>query len=363
MSFDRATAILDEAIARRVTPCAVAEVGRSAGVLWREARGSLTYDPGAPNATTATLFDLASLTKVVATTTRAMHLVESGRLAPEARVVDFLPGWGAEDRASVTLRDLLEHCAGLPAVLPFYETCHGREAFEAAICAAPLAYSPRARSIYSDLGFILVGFILEDSAGARLDAQFADVVESLQLPAEDLLRYGPLATADEQARVLERVAPTQVDAWRGGRLLRGEVDDRNCAALGSVAGHAGLFGSAGAVGQFARRVLRGRLGERANGLAAPGTFRRFLTRSTVPGSSRALGWDLIVPTSSCGTLMSEQAFGHTGYTGTSLWIDPAVDVYVVLLTNRVHPQAGSPEPIRELRRDFHDAVMTAVKEG
>jgi CubicO group peptidase (beta-lactamase class C family) len=156
------------------------------------------------------------------------------------------------------------------------------------------------------------------------------------------------------------VAPTQEDAWRG-RLLRGEVDDRNAAALDGIAGHAGLFGTARAVGDFATAILnglRGASGGRATEpLASPETLARFVRKAGTPGSSRALGWDTMLPSSSCGTRMSPQAFGHTGFTGTSLWIDPAAGVYVVLLTNRVHPVAGPPAPIQELRRTLHDAVM------
>ena len=151
-----------------------------------------------------------------------------------------------------------------------------------------------------------------------------------------------------------RTAPTRVDPWRG-RLLVGEVDDDNAWALGGAAGHAGLFGTASAVGDYARHVLQvldGRVG----------AFRRetvdtFVTRrSEVPGSSRALGWDTMLPTSSCGTRMSARAFGHTGFTGTSLWIDPERDVYVVLLTNRVHPDPSN-DAIARVRREVHDAIM------
>jgi CubicO group peptidase (beta-lactamase class C family) len=156
------------------------------------------------------------------------------------------------------------------------------------------------------------------------------------------------------------VAPTQVDEWRGGRLLRGEVDDRNGAALDGVAGHTGLFGTLVAVSRFARGILRARLGREDNGLARPSTVARFLQRSSVPGSSRALGWDTMLPSSSCGTRMSAEAFGHTGFTGGSIWIDPVARIYAVLLTNRVHPQAGSPDPIRDLRRAFHDEVWERI---
>jgi CubicO group peptidase (beta-lactamase class C family) len=162
-------------------------------------------------------------------------------------------------------------------------------------------------------------------------------------------------------------APTELDLWRG-RLLQGEVHDENAWVLGGAAGHAGLFGTAAGVGAFARLViegLRAAAGERRgeaehHALAAPETLARFARRSTVPNSSRALGWDTMLPTSSCGTRLSPSAIGHTGFTGTSLWIDPVQDLYIVLLTNRVHPTREN-DLIRQVRRAVHDAVADSLK--
>ena len=353
--FDRARFVLQDGLARRVAPAAVVEVGIPGGALWREAFGTLTYEAGSPPATTDTVFDLASLTKVIATTTLVMRAAESGALPLEQRVAHWIPAWRGDDREDVRLEDLLAHAAGLPDTRPIYEQATGRLAFEAAICALPLEYRPRTASVYSDLGFILLGFILETSAARGLASQFAELAAAPGAGWE--LRFG----IDEGWR--ERVAPTQEDAWRG-RLLRGEVDDRNAAALSGVAGHAGLFGTAPAVGEFSRAILNGLSGVSGGQafmpLASPGTLARFVRKAGTPGSSRALGWDTMRPSSSCGTRMSPQAFGHTGFTGTSLWIDPVARVYVVLLTNRVHPVAGPPEPIQELRRALHDAVMDAL---
>jgi CubicO group peptidase (beta-lactamase class C family) len=353
--FERPRQILLDAVDRRVTPCAVAEVGHARGPIWRQAAGTLSYGESAPAATAATIFDLASLTKVVATTSLAMRLVERGRLHLQDPVRQHLPRWNRRDRASVTIGDLLEHASGLPALLPLYENGHGRPAFEEAVCDAALAYTPRTQSVYSDLGFMLLGFILADVGGAPLDAQFEGLAHELELArGSDVLRFGPL---DGDARV----APTQVDDWRG-RLLRGEVDDRNGAALGGVAGHTGLFGTVAAVGRFAQGMLAAARSEssQATAPASADTVRRFLSGSTVPGSSRALGWDRMRPTSSCGTRMSADAFGHTGFTGTSMWMDPRADVYAVLLTNRVHPVATAADGIQALRRAFHDAVLDGL---
>ena len=344
MPFDSARSVLEQAIAAHAFPAAVVEVGDATQPRWRDAFGRLTYDGGAPQADLDTIFDLASLTKVIATAPLVMRQIERGRLALDDRVATLLPGWQGDDRADVTLRDLLAHCSGLPAHRPLFRDHAGRAAFERAIVETSLEYAPRTRSIYSDLGFMLLGFILEDVA--PLPAQF-DAMR-LQMGGIQELQFHPPAIWRS------RLAPTSVDPWRG-RLLVGEVEDENAAALGGAAAHAGLFGTAGAVGACARhllQVLAGRVGT-----FQADTLRTFITRRPdVPGSSRALGWDTMLPTSSCGTRLSPRSFGHTGYTGTSLWIDPERGAYVVLLTNRVHPARGN-DAIAAVRPALHDAVI------
>ena len=343
--FSAARDVLRRAVVERAFPAAVAEVGIATQPLWCEAFGALTFDPDAAPATTETVFDLASLTKVLATTPFVMRDVERGALGLDDPVTTHVPRWRGPERAAVTVRDLLAHSSGLPAHRPFYEQLEGREAYEEAICTTPLEYPARTRSIYSDLGFILLGLILE-RAGASLPDRFAALRAQIGT-AQDLQFHPPQIWQ-------RRTAPTRVDPLRG-RLLRGEVDDENAWALGGAAGHAGLFGTAAAVGDFARHILQV-LDGRAGAFRIE-TARLFVTRWTdVPGSSRALGWDTMLPTSSCGARMSTRAFGHTGSTGTSLWIDPDAGVYGVLLTNRVHPTRDNTA-ILQVRPAFHDAVM------
>ena len=346
--FAAAARILDNAVDAGVFPAAVAEVGTASGCLWRHATGRLTRDADSPPATAETIFDLASLTKVIATTTLAMRHVEAGMTPLELPIAEALRAWRGADREMVTVRDLLEHASGLTAHLPFYRDHVGRAEFEPAICRLPLEYEPRSRSVYSDLGFILLGFILadRDPVGDALPAQLDAI--SARRGWGDLRFHPPAAWRP-------RTAPTEHDSWRG-RTLVGEVHDENAWALGGAAGHAGLFGAAGAVGGFARDVLAGF--RRDGPLAACTTFDRFRKRTTVPASSRALGWDTMLPTSSCGTRLSPESIGHTGFTGTSLWIDPAADRYFVLLTNRVHP-SRSNEAILSVRPAFHDAAAAA----
>ena len=241
----------------------------------------------------------------------------------------------------------------------------------------PLEYAPRSRSIYSDLGFILLGFLAADRGSASLAELFEriPVVRSVRLPfggpqdrEPDRGRiavrlkadttHEPLLAFDLPADVRRFAAPTwpMNEDTRRGRLLVGEVHDNYAAALGGVAGHAGLFGTAPAVGAFARALLRAARGDRdCPPPFSPELVADFTTKSAVPGSSRALGWDTMLPTSSCGTRMSPQAFGHVGFTGTSLWIDPTRDRYFVLLTNRVCG-GGTLEEMRAVRRAFHDAL-------
>lgn len=345
-----AQTILRDAIAARAFPAAAVEVGTDRAAIWQEAFGTLLYETPAPAATQDTIFDLASLTKVIATTTLAMHHVGAGRLSLDDLVSRWIPEWRGEDRASVTIRDLLAHSSGLTAWLPLFRDHVGRGDYQHTIATLPLEYQPRTQSVYSDLGFILLGFILEDAGGQSFANQGASLIRDLKL---EPLAFRPPASWRA------RTAPTERDSWRG-RLLVGEVHDENCWALGGAAGHAGLFGSVVAVGRFAQRVLQTlKAGDRP-GIVNVNTLRQFLTKSDVPGSSRALGWDTMRPTSSCGTRMSPHAVGHTGFTGTSLWIDPARDVYIVLLTNRVHPTRTN-EAIRTIRPALHNAIIESLQ--
>jgi CubicO group peptidase (beta-lactamase class C family) len=337
--------LLKSGVRDRAFPAASIEVGRADGVVWRKAVGAMTYDADAQPAQESTIFDLASLTKVLATTTLAMSAVELGRLDLDELIAGRLNTWRGTDRESVTVRDLLAHCSGLTAYLPFFRDYRGRVEFERAISELPLECAPRTQSIYSDLGFMLLGFILEDIARMPLADQFSTIAG---LVAPEPLAFRPPSSWRS------RTAPTEIDPWRG-RLLIGEVHDENAWALGGAAGHAGLFGTAAAVGSFARLVLATLRHDTP--LGRRDTWQTFTRRrDDVPGSSRALGWDTMLPTSSCGTMLSPSAIGHTGFTGTSLWIDPARDLYIVLLTNKVHPTREN-DKLKTLRPLIHDAIV------
>lgn len=355
--MDAARTLLLRAIAGRIFPAAVCEVGDGHRTLWREAFGTLAFDDRRA-ADEGTIFDLASLTKAVATTTIVLDLVAAGRVDLCEPLTRGFAEWRGADREAATVQDLLEHASGLAARLVDPPPVSRRE-FEHEICGLRLEYAPRTKSIYSDLGFILLGFLAADRGGAPLNRLFERIVRRVSTAdnaigsdASNVLAFD----IPESAR--GRTAPTEplAEDLRRGRRLVGEVHDNYAAALDGVAGHAGLFGTAAGVGGFARAMLRAARGDATiPSPLSPALVARAIRKTSVPGSSRALGWDTMLPTSSCGTKLTSSAFGHVGFTGTSLWIDPPRDRYYVLLTNRVCG-GGNEADIKEVRRAFHDAL-------
>jgi CubicO group peptidase (beta-lactamase class C family) len=329
--------VLIRAAEAGIFPSAGVDVGDGNGPLWQDAVYGGVDTP----------FDLASLTKPIATGSVLMRLVGDRRVSLDDLVADSFKEWRSTDRDSVTIRDLLEHSSGLPARLVDAPPETRRE-FEHDICTIRLEYTPRTQSIYSDLGFILLGFLAADKGTATLDTQFRSIAE----------RTGARLMFTPSPPVRAHAAPTTPlpEDLRRGTTLSGVVHDNYAAALGGVAGHAGLFGTAPAVGAFARTLLRASRGDaHLPPPFSPAAVAEFSARGSVPGSSRALGWDTMLPTSSCGTRMSAEAFGHVGFTGTSLWIDPPRDRYFVLLTNRACG-GGTLDDMRAVRRAFHDAL-------
>lgn len=339
--------ILDTYLQRQAFPGGVVAIGNQDRVLHLEAFGHLTYDDGAPAVTVDTLYDLASLTKVIATTTMAMLLYDEGKLDLDRPVREYLPEFRGEGKARLTVRDLLTHSAGVEVGGPLYRELQGKPAYLDRIAAMDLDYEPHSQSKYSDFGMILLGEILERAAGRP----FEDFVNERVL--------APLGMTDTRFRpgpeLLPRIAPTEQDSWRG-RLVRGEVHDENAFAMGGVAPHAGLFGTAADLARFARMLLNGGVHE-GKRLISQATVDLFTRNAGVPDSSRALGWDTQGALgSSGGTLFSLRSYGHTGFTGTSLWIDPERELFLILLTNRVHPTRAN-NLIREVRRAVADEVI------
>lgn len=352
-----------DGIRRGAYPGAALVIGRRDSILFAKAYGRLTWAPGAaPVSLDSTLWDLASLTKVIATTPALMLLVERGRVDLDAPVVRYLPEFTGRGTAAITVRHLLNHTSGLRATLPLRDAPDAAAAGRMILETAPLA-PPGARMVYSDVNAILLGEIVQRVTGVPLD-EFAAHELFGPLGVDDAMMFRPPRRLERAGRI----APTGL--WRG-HAVAGVVNDPNAAKLGGVAGHAGLFATAPAVARFAQLMLR-------EG-ALPGTTgaRRILTAAAVreftllavparPGSSaRTLGWEA-VPTgeavSSAGTLLGPRSYGHTGWTGTSLWIDPDRGVFVLLLTNRAYaPRARNSFTIlKQVRGAVADAAARAI---
>jgi len=319
--------------------------------------------------TPGTIYDVASLTKVVGTTTALMLLVDEGRVDLDRPVVDYLPWWAGEDpaRRRVSVRQLLLHRGGLPPFERFYFDIAGRAAYERAIAALPLQYVPGRATVYSDIGFMTLGFLVEAVSGRSLDAFLAERAWR-PLGMDDTGFRPPAARA-------VRIAPTEVDTIFRHTHVHGVVHDENAYAMGGVAGHAGLFSTAYDLAVFAHTLLNGGVAPACvpasePGLICPhpraedlrlvdeGTLHAF-TRRWDETASRALGWDTPSGTSSAGDYFGPRAFGHTGFTGTSVWMDPDLDLFVVLLTNRVNPTRDNSRHV-PLRRAVHDAAALSI---
>jgi len=342
--------VLERFLEEGAFPGGVVAVGHRGALVHLHPFGRLSYDEGAPTVEADTIYDLASLTKVVATTTMAMILVDEGRLDLDAKALDFLPLFVGPGKDAITVRHLLTHSSGIDWWAPLYEEFQGPEAYLQHIQAMELAYEPGTDYKYSDLGIILLGEILSRVAGQPLDEYVRERVFEPLAMTDTLFRPG-----DDR---LPRIAPTEYDAWRG-RLVRGEVHDENAFALGGVAPHAGLFSTAGDLSRFAQMLLNGGVLEHHR-IVSRKTVELFTRRAGDGDSTRALGWDTKSPEkSSAGAFFSDRSFGHTGFTGTSIWMDPERELFVILLTNRVHPTRDN-QLIRKARPAVADAVVNAL---
>jgi CubicO group peptidase (beta-lactamase class C family) len=334
-----AQGLLEAAVARRAFPGGVLAIGGSNRASYIVPFGRLTYEPDSPTVKADTLYDLASLTKVVATTPAVMVLVDEGRLDIDTPVSRYIDATGDVPTGAVTVRQLLSHSAGLPAWAPLYREVRGREGVLSRVIGADLECEPGTRSRYGDLALILVGEVVERASSQPLSAFVEERVFVPLGMRRTMFRPSP--------SLRNEIAPTEEDRWRG-RLVWGEVQDENAYAMGGVAGHAGLFGTAEDVAHLARVMLAGGRAGSTRWLRAE-TIREFTTRSGVPGSSRALGWDTPGGDPYLGRGWSSSSYGHTGLTGTLVWIDPGIDFFIVLLTNRIHPSREN-EGFGDVRR-------------
>ncbi|MBZ5506478.1 MAG: beta-lactamase family protein [Acidobacteriia bacterium] len=352
--FQRAFDVLRSGIEQRAFPGAAVAVTHRGKLIALEGLGRFTYAPDSPAVKADTVYDLASVTKAVATTTVCMILYERGQFKLDQPLVELIPEFAASGlenddprRRAVTLRMLLAHSSGLPAYVKLFQTAQTKEELLRQALKVPLTAAPGSRAEYSDIGFILLGQALEHLVREPLD-QFChrEVFARLNLEQTCFNPPGDWKTS---------IPPTEDDQIFRHRLIQGEVNDENASVMGGVAGHAGCFARAMDVSIFAHCMLHG-----GTPLVRQETLEIFTRRENFPlGTSRTLGWDTPSQPSQSGKYFSSRSYGHLGYTGTSLWIDPDRQLSVTLLTNRTWPDRGS-QLIKQIRPAFHDAIVEAI---
>ncbi|MDP3150829.1 MAG: glycoside hydrolase family 3 N-terminal domain-containing protein [Ignavibacteria bacterium] len=350
-SFTSVDNIIEKAIHDTVFPCAVLLIAQDGKVLHKKAFGHFTYEQTSPPMQTNTIFDLASVTKVIATTTATMICYDRGLFKLDDKVAKYLPKFAANGKQNVTIRNLLLHNSGFPPFIRFFLTCKTSDEVIEQIYNTKLDYEPGTETVYSDLGIITLGKIIEKVTKKSLDKFCTDEIFTPLEMTETF--FNPMK------EFISRCAPTENDDYWRHRQLVGEVHDEASAMLGGVAGHAGLFSTADDLSKLLQMLLQ------------KGTYqgKQFIKSSTIElfikqqakNSTRGLGWDTKDGEgfSSAGNLFSNLSYGHTGYTGTSVWTDPTRKLFVILLTNRVYPTRENTKIIR-LRPVIHDAVIKVL---
>jgi CubicO group peptidase (beta-lactamase class C family) len=358
--FGAAYRVLEDAIAARAFPGCAFGVLAGGEVVLKDGLGRFTYEPESPAVTPETAYDVASLTKVVATTAAAMLLEQRQQLDVDASLGDLLPGFligraPGDVARKVTLRHLLAHNSGLPGYVEFFRKATTPESLFRACLELPLEAEPGTRAEYSDPGFILLGKALEARTGQALDSWCRrEIFQPLGMSATG---FCPAPT------LRDAIPPTEEDTWFRHRLIQGEVQDENASVLRGISGHAGLFANVGDLLRFAGEIVGAGAANGPSGtpnLFGAATVKRFTQRQGPAGSSRALGWDTPSLNSSAGKHFSGHSVGHLGFSGCSLWIDFDPAIAVVLLTNRTWPDRKD-QLIREVRPAFHDAIREALQ--
>jgi serine-type D-Ala-D-Ala carboxypeptidase len=348
--FRRALQILEKAIAARAFPGCALAVTLQGELIAHKALGHFTYDPASAAVATDSIFDLASVSKAIATTTMTMILYERGLVDLDAPITAIVPEFAGDDerRPGVTLRMLLGHSSGLPSYEKLFLHARTREHLLHAAFTTGLTADPGTRAEYSDIGFIILGEALEGLADEPFDTFCQREI------------FGPLGmthtTFNPTKAWSDRIPPTADDRSFRHRIIQGEVQDENASVLGGVAGHAGLFSTAEDVAIFAHAMLSG-----GRPILRPETVELFTCRESIPAeTSRALGWDTPSSPSQSGKHFGPRSFGHLGYTGTSLWIDPDRQLSVTLLTNRTWPDSKN-QAIKQVRPAVHDAIVESLE--
>ncbi len=341
-AFEETKRLLASFVSDHSFPSASLIVGYHGAIVLDAAAGPLENSPESPRANADTIYDLDSLSQVVGTTSAAMMQVEAGRLLLNAAVQDYLPEFQGSNKNKVKVRDLLTHTAGLPASLPFYKTARGYTEVLKKVYDTPLEFDPGSRTQYSDLGLIMLGEIISRAAGYPLDRFLSQRL------------FTPLGMTSTMYRpsksLLERIAATGNDPWRN-RTVRGEVHDENAFAMGGVSGNAGLFSSARDLAVFSQMLLNGGLYD----------HRRYLKPGTIV-MARATGWQKPAADRWTGRVFTGSAFGHSGIGGTSLWIDPGKQLFIILLSNGSGPEPANDQ-IENARKAICESIVKAVTDA
>ena len=344
---DSVRAVMNRALRDSAFPGAIAVVGTKSRVIARYAVGRLDWG-ASPAVDEHTIWDLASLTKVVGLTSGIMQLVGEGKISLDAPVQRYLPAWTGRNKERVTVRHLLSHTSGLPAFRPYDQQTHDPDSLAKLMFSTQLDTVPGARMVYSDIGAYMLGRVLEEVSGQSQDQYLHDHVFRPAKMHETMYR--------PPVSLFPRIAPTEYDSTQRRRLVRGMVHDERAYYLGGVSGHAGLFSSAHDLTRLAQAYLNGGVIDGVR-ILPKAQIAEFTTRQV---EDRALGWQKPSGSNSAGRLMSDAAFGHTGFTGTSVWMDPQYDVFVILLSNRVNPTRNN-QKIGRVRTQLADAVLSVVR--
>ena len=374
MDFSTVDVVLEEAVRDGTFPGAVVLVNRDGEIVYRKAHGYRSLEPERTPLSEETVFDLASLTKPLATSVALMRFVAEKKVRLDDRISRFFPNFGTCGKTATTIRQLLSHSSGLPAWQPYYEELRtqkkkitrlatlgsqsARDFIYAQIQREKAEYEPGSRVLYSDLGFMLLGALIEDMSGLSLDQYcWNKIYRPLGLQATGFINLETLRQKKYETAT-EMIAPTERCPWRG-RVLCGEVHDDNAYAMGGVAGHAGLFAPIDEVDRLVRALIECHAG--THPFLPADVVREFWTVHTaVPDSTWACGWDTPSPQgSSAGEFFSSRSIGHLGFTGTSVWIDLERNIHIILLSNRVHPRREN-EKITAFRPVLHNTVMKTL---
>ena len=361
--FSKLDSVIQSGITNKYYPGAQVLIGDKNKVLYEKSYGKFTYDENSPGVKSDNIFDLASVTKVVATTTALMILYDEGKISLDDKVIKYIPEFDNNGKENITIQNLLLHNSGLKAWIPFYQKCKTKEEALNIIYNVTLEYKRNTRFIYSDLNAILLGLIVEKISGQTLDEFCKDKI------------FVPLGMFNTCFNPTDKslALPTENDTYWRNRQLQGEVHDESASILGGVSGNAGLFSNAKDLYLFMEMMLNdgtylnvNQKGSQFEHLVKDSSVKLFTTK--YPGTSylntRALGWDTKPEATNyriqCGESFSDNSFGHTGYTGTSIWCDRDKDLIVIFLTNRVYPTRSS-DGIKEIRPEVHNQAVLSIK--